>query len=562
MSSEAGYFERHEDHAFILKAFLTIAIILFIKVFFPNLLSLFIILLPLLLLIYIRIKASSEGISFFRMLVQNIGIIPHAEKDRIEYEIPWCTYFLILTNILIFYLYQLSMGNKEFIVNNLVFLPYQPNQWNITVSAFTSMFLHDPTHYFLAWILKFRIHSHLFYNMLFLWIFGTAVERRIGSLRFTLIYLITGLFGGITYILATLFATGEPGHLLGASGAIAGIMGVFAIRCYFKSLVIPIPILGPIGPKIRLNSIVVVGLFFVNDLSGGIEQLSGDSASMVGHWCHLGGMISGMILACLLKLGQGAIEERHLDLGLKASGSNVGYAGAEKSLKLVLEKNSENIEALLGMARIKSKFGGEEGMALYTRLLGILVTKNPTLAVTAYDEYRRAYLKPLPATTMLALAGIYQRQMDLNTATRCLEAVLADPATAPELRARSLSQCAILLDKMGHEEVACDYFKTLISEFPDSELSERAYTKLGLQRPTRGQASQAAQASQTCQTTPTGHNPHPAVDAATTDPTCPLCNAEMLKRQSNKGAQAGKLFWVCADFPNCQSVIPVAEAQD
>ena len=65
MSSEAGYFERHEDHAFILKAFLTIAIILFIKVFFPNLLSLFIILLPLFLLIYIRINASSEGISFF-----------------------------------------------------------------------------------------------------------------------------------------------------------------------------------------------------------------------------------------------------------------------------------------------------------------------------------------------------------------------------------------------------------------------------------------------------------------------------------------------------------------
>jgi len=138
-------------------------------------------------------------------------------------------------------------------------------------------------------------------------------------------------------------------------------MGIFAVRCYFKSMIFPIPILGifslilPISLKVRLNSLVIIGLFFLADLSGGINQISGTGTSMIGHWCHLGGMISGMVLAGFLKLGEGAVEERHLEIGIKASGSAVGYGDGEQSLRKVLERSPDNCEALLALARIKSK---------------------------------------------------------------------------------------------------------------------------------------------------------------------------------------------------------------
>lgn len=146
---------------------------------------------------------------------------------------------------------------------------------------FSSMFLHAS-------------NGHLWGNMMFLWAIGSVVERRIGPKRFSILYLVTGLFGSIAYVLVEFFANGTAGHALGASGAISGIMGIFAVRCYFKSMVFPLPILGifslifPVSLKVRLNLLVIIGLFFLADLSGGIEQAAGTSSSMTGHWAHLG----------------------------------------------------------------------------------------------------------------------------------------------------------------------------------------------------------------------------------------------------------------------------------
>jgi membrane associated rhomboid family serine protease len=167
--------------------------------------------------------------------------------------------------------------------------------------------------------------------MTFLWVVGSAVERRVGWKKFLWLYLLTGLIGGLVFILVEFIFHGQAGHALGASGAIAGIMGIFAVRCYFKSMIFPVPILGifslilPISLKIRLNSLVIMALFFLSDLSGGIEQITGESGSMIGHWCHLGGMISGMLIAGYLKLGEDAVEERHLEIGIKASEASYGY---------------------------------------------------------------------------------------------------------------------------------------------------------------------------------------------------------------------------------------------
>lgn len=546
MQALSEYFERHEEQAFIAKAFLTIFLIIFVKTYLSGLLFLLFIMFPVIYLIYVRLKAASEGVSPYELLKQNITFIPimYAEGDRKKEVIPWVTYGIILLNVLIFYLYETApWGDLKFIENNLLFLPVEPNIWNVVVSAFTSMFLHGSG-------------GHLWGNMVFLWALGTSVERRIGPDRFALLYIITGLFGGVAFVLSWFIASGEPGHALGASGAIAGIMGIFAVRCYFKSMIFPLPILGifslilPISLKVRLNSMVIIGLFFLADLSGGIGQMSGGSASMVGHWAHLGGMISGIVLAGFLKLGEGAVEERHLEIGVKAAGAKVGYGEGEQSLRLVLQRNPDNIEAMLMLARIKSKYAAtDEGRELYARVIPLLISSAPKEAVQAYQEYSKSYQQNLEPAVMAALADLFQRQGDLDSATRCLEVVIAAADVAPAMRQKALAQCASMLDKLGFEEVALGYFETLIKEFPHADIANRAYIRLGreIPAPPSELPRQAAPGS-------TGASAA-AMDAII----CPACSSAMRKRQASNGAQAGKWFWVCADYPQCKSLAPVVE---
>jgi tetratricopeptide (TPR) repeat protein len=326
------------------------------------------------------------------------------------------------------------------------------------------------------------------------------------------------------------------------------------VRCYFKSMIFPLPILGifslilPISLKVRLNSMVIIGLFFLADLSGGYGQLTGQSASMVGHWAHLGGMISGIVLAGFLKLGEGAVEERHLEIGAKAAGAKVGYGEGEQSLRLVLQRNPDNVEATLMLARIKSKYTPtDEGRELYARAIPRLIASSPQEAAQTYLEYRKSYQPHLEPVVMADLAGIFQRQGDLDTATRCLDVVIAVTDAAPTVRQRALAQCAAMLEKMGLEEVAMGHYETLIREFPNADVTQRAYTRLGRAIPEL-----------------TAEAPRPVVAAvadsaaATVDPkTCPTCSSAMQRRRANNGAQAGKWFWVCAGYPQCKSVVPV-----
>jgi len=538
MQALNDYFERHEEQAFIAKAFLTIFLIILVKTYLSGLLMLFFILFPVIFLVYIRLKAAAEGVSPYELLKQNITFIPimYAEGDRKKEVVPWVTYGIIMVNVLIFYLYEAApWGDVQFMEKNLLFLPVEPNAWNVAVSAFSSMFLHANG-------------GHLWGNMVFLWVLGTSVERRIGHDRFALLYLITGLFGGVAFVLSWFLATGEAGHALGASGAIAGIMGIFAVRCYFKSMIFPLPILGifslilPISLKVRLNSLVIIGLFFMADLSGGIGQISGESASMVGHWAHLGGMISGIILAGFLKLGKGAVEERHLEIGVKAAGARVGFGEGEQSLRLVLERNPDNLEAMLTLARVKSKYGAsDEGRELYRRVIPPLIGASPQEAAQAYSEFRRLYQQPLEPSAVMELAGIFQRQGDQDTATRCLDEVIAAPGAAPEMRLKAMAKCAPLLERMGLDDAAVGYYERMIAEFPHADMTERAYMRLGRQKPATPAAATAA----------------PAPDSTRA---CPACSSVMQKRRANNGAHAGKWFWVCTTYPACKGIVPVAEA--
>lgn len=523
--------------------------IIIAKDFLKGLIPFFMGLAPFVFYYYIRYKLKTTERSLFEIIKEHITFIPvmRTEEERTAEKVPWVTYLLIAVNILIFYGVELPM-DPQFLGDNLVFLPEQPNFWNLSISALTSMFLHSS-------------NAHLWGNMTFLWVVGSAVERRIDSGGFFYLYLFTGLMGGILFVLVEYLAHDSAGHVLGASGAIAGIMGIYAVRCYFKSMIFPVPILGifslifPLSLKVRLNSLVIIGLFFYSDLSGGLAQLAGHPSN-IGHWVHLGGMISGMIAAgIVLNLGDKAIEERHLELGIKAVETYAGTNEGERSLSIALQQNPDCGEALLAMARLKTRFAlSDEGREFYLRALKQLLTDQPALALQGFHEYVRKYLTTGMEPQLLERLGYAAIKLkERDTAVKCFT-MLADLAATPPLRERALFQSGKLLEEMGEFELARERFAQLLQEYPDADVAPKLRLKLAMHA--------AAGEVQAPEAPPSAADAMPDSSLLPAPPeqvNCPLCSAPMLRRRASGGSSKGALFWVCHAYPQCRQVIPIAE---
>lgn len=534
--SLSEYFEQHEELAFVAKALASAVAITLVKSFFPGLVAFLFLVFPVIFLFGLRMHAATSGVSAMDLLRENITFFPvmRSEAEWRKDAKPWVTYGIILANIVIFYGFETSADPA--LLNEMIFLPMHPDAVSVTLSAFTSLFLHAG-------------NGHLWGNMTFLWVVGSAVERRVGRTRFFFLYLITGLLGGLAYVTVEYLFHGRAGHALGASGAIAGIMGIFAIRCYFKTMIFPVPILGifslilPISLKIRLNSLLIMALFFISDLSGGIEQIAGESASMVGHWAHLGGMISGMLIAGYLKLGEAAVEERHLEIGIKASQASQGFQGGQRSMQIALDRNPDNVDAVLGMARLKTKFHpGEEGRELYEKSLTLLLDQRPDEVLDVLVEYKGKYLQvPREPKLLARLVEATRKAGATDLLIECLERMMELPETTAQQREKTLFQLATLYEFTSCFEAARGAFARFVYEYPGSLLADKAREKAG------GEV----------------YAPRPqsvAPQRKLAAPICQACGREMTVRIPNSGAKKGVKFWVCGAYPVCQTFHPVEPA--
>jgi membrane associated rhomboid family serine protease len=468
-----AYLDRHQEQAFILKAFLVIAGILFITKYFSGLIALFVLLFPVLFLIYVRFDAAATGRSANEVLAQHITFMPvmYTEGERKKEGVTWVTYSLILINVLIFYGFELQVSG-EVILDYLIFIPLKPDIVSLPVSLISSMFLHASG-------------GHLWGNMLFLWTIGTVVERRIGGRRFLAFYLLAGVAASLLAAAVHFLFFHSAVRGLGASGAIAGAMGLFAVRCYFKSMVFPLPILGifslilPVSLKVRLNSLVIIGLFFLVDLSGGIGQVTGQSDSHIGHWAHIGGMVCGIVLGLMFKLGEEAVEERHQDIGSQALSRGGDLFKGEESLRLALQRNPENADTIILLARMVSKFQAtEEGEQLYRKGMDILSRTRLKEVAPIFKEYYQRYLKAADYETMFRLAACYRQLKDDEWASRCLELLADDPKTPATMRERAMFQCACQMEALGKFDIALHYYRQFVETFPQSPMHAKALARL------------------------------------------------------------------------------------
>jgi membrane associated rhomboid family serine protease len=156
-----------------------------------------------------------------------------------------------------------------------------PNDAPMWITLFTSMFLHGGL-------------LHLGGNMLFLWIFGNSIEDSMGRWRFAAFYLL----GGLAALAAqTLIDPNAPVPTVGASGAIAAVLGGYAIL-YPKARVITLIFIIVLFTIVELPALVVLGLWFLIQLAYGAAELGqpvGGSGG-VAYFAHIGGFVFGLLL--------------------------------------------------------------------------------------------------------------------------------------------------------------------------------------------------------------------------------------------------------------------------
>jgi membrane associated rhomboid family serine protease len=204
------------------------------------------------------------------------------KDDLKSHTRPVVVYGILAANILV-YLYEISLGQalNDF-VRQFGVTPYylfHPSGIETYLTIFTSMFIHSNS------------IMHILGNMLFLWIFADNVEDRMGHVKFLLFYFVCGTAAAL---LQSVIDPGSKIPMIGASGAISGVLGAY-ILLFPKARVLA---LIPLGFFLRISylpSFIFLGIWFLFQFLFGVSSVGTQGG--VAYFAHIGGFIAGLILA-------------------------------------------------------------------------------------------------------------------------------------------------------------------------------------------------------------------------------------------------------------------------
>lgn len=214
-------------------------------------------------------------------------MIPIGDDNVPNAKFPFINILLIVINVAAF-LYEVTLDPNS--------LQAFVNQWAVTptdilagrhwITLITGMFLHG------SWL-------HLIGNMLFLAIFGDNIEDIAGHIPYLFFYLLGGLAAAFTHIYFNATSTVPS---LGASGAIAAVMGAYIIM-FPRARVRAFVFLGIMGFVTRISAIIFLGFWFLTQLFSGVTSLGANTAqtSGVAVWAHVGGFIFGVLVGFFLR---------------------------------------------------------------------------------------------------------------------------------------------------------------------------------------------------------------------------------------------------------------------
>ncbi len=207
-------------------------------------------------------------------------MIPLGDDDSARRITPVVTYTLIAINVL-FFLVELSSGDTFIQRWSVVPQRLLANPVGDFITVFTAMFMHG------GWM-------HLIGNMLYLWIFGDNVEDRLGHTKFVVFYFLCGIAATFAQVLVD--PTSNIPNL-GASGAIAGVLGAYllmfprgSVRVLMGRAIIPMP------------ALIVIGFWALLQFLNGFGAIAATEQTTggVAYMAHVGGFVAGLVLAVIM----------------------------------------------------------------------------------------------------------------------------------------------------------------------------------------------------------------------------------------------------------------------
>jgi membrane associated rhomboid family serine protease len=218
-------------------------------------------------------------------------MIPVGDSPR-SHTFPSVTYLLILVNFVVFF-YELSLS--DFDLNQFFFdwgvvprvftdyasAPTAP-EWDEAARPLTAQFLHG------GWL-------HILGNMLFLWIFGDNVEDAMGHLPYLLFYLASGYIAALAQVYADVDSI-IP--MVGASGAIAGVMGAYLVLYPRATVTVLVPFLFFL--PLVVPALLLIAMWFVTQILSGVAEIGAVGEATGGEggtawWAHVGGFVVGLV---------------------------------------------------------------------------------------------------------------------------------------------------------------------------------------------------------------------------------------------------------------------------
>ncbi len=214
---------------------------------------------------------------------------------------PYVTFGLIAANVLAF-LFEATLPPQELdgFFHLAAVVPRE------LTASFAGISVNQPVPEWTTLITSQFLHGgilHLGGNMLFLWIFGNNVEDRLGHVKYLIFYLTCGVLAALTQ---WFFSQNSGIPSLGASGAIAGVMGAYILRFPRAEVLTLIP-LGLFFPAFRIPAFYFLGFWFLQQALYGLASFEaptniGMESGGIAYWAHAGGFVFGAILGPLLGL--------------------------------------------------------------------------------------------------------------------------------------------------------------------------------------------------------------------------------------------------------------------
>ncbi|HEY9709002.1 MAG TPA: rhomboid family intramembrane serine protease, partial [Oculatellaceae cyanobacterium] len=224
-------------------------------------------------------------------------MVPLRDENPIKIT-PYVTYALIAANILAF-IYELTLTPPQ-LDGFFHLFAVVPRELSANLNGIA---VHQPVPEVLTLVTSQFLHAgfaHVGFNMLFLWIFGNNIEEELGSVKYLIFYLSCGVLAALSQ---WFFSANSGIPSLGASGAIAGVMGAYILKFPDARIVTFLP-LGFFFTTVRVPAIFFLGFWFLQQAFNGLATLEapanvGMESGGVAYWAHAGGFVFGAVLGPL-----------------------------------------------------------------------------------------------------------------------------------------------------------------------------------------------------------------------------------------------------------------------